>query len=135
MEWFRWQQNPWGQNILRGMDWDVTWLAVAAAGLFMAAHLGLCLWRWRRLAEPDAAPDDGVPERVPRHSLPSRLFHWTMAASVFVLLFTSFLPIIGVNFSLGDAALDRRPGAHRCYCLSRGSRHVLERLTLDVDHP
>ena len=99
MEWFRWQQNPWGQNILRGMDWDVTWLAVLAAGLFMAAHIGLYLWRWRRLAEPVAAPNDGVPERVPRHSLPSRLFHWTMATSVFVLLFTSFLPIIGVKFA------------------------------------
>ncbi len=103
MEWFRWQQNPWGQNILRGMDWDVTWLAVVAASLFMVIHIVLYLWRWRRIAEPavaDAAvAGEVVPERVFRHSLASRLFHWSMAASVLVLLFTGFLPIVGVQFS------------------------------------
>ncbi len=103
MEWFRWQQNPWGQNILRGMDWDITWLAVVAASLFVVVHTALYLWRWRRMAEPTVPDADAiastVPERVPRHSLASRLFHWSMAASVLVLIFTSFLPIVGVNFS------------------------------------
>lgn len=103
MEWFRWQQNPWGQNILRGMDWDVTWLVVVMAGLFMAIHIVLYLWRWRHAAAPtisDAAlADVTIPERVLRHSLASRLFHWSMAASVLVLLFTGFLPIVGVKFS------------------------------------
>ncbi|ETX02595.1 MAG: hypothetical protein ETSY1_03015 [Candidatus Entotheonella factor] len=103
MEWFRWQQNPWGQNILRGMDWDVTWLAVVAAGLFMVIHIVMYLWRWRRMAAPAvseaALADPSIPERVLRHSLTSRLFHWSMAASMFVLLVTGFLPIIGVNFS------------------------------------
>ena len=52
-----------------------------------------------------------VPERVPRHSLAARLFHWMMAASMFTLLFTAFLPKVGVKFQLGDVSLDRR---HRC---------------------
>jgi cytochrome b subunit of formate dehydrogenase len=33
-----------------------------------------------------------------RHTLAARLFHWVMAASMFVLLFTAFLPIAGIKF-------------------------------------
>ena len=40
-----------------------------------------------------------VPERVARHSLAARLFHWIMAAAMFVLLFTAFLPKVGVQFA------------------------------------
>jgi cytochrome b subunit of formate dehydrogenase len=36
---------------------------------------------------------------VPRHSLAARLFHWIMAASMFTLLFTAFLPRVGVQFN------------------------------------
>jgi len=39
-----------------------------------------------------------IPERVPRHSLTARLFHWIMAASMITLLFTAFLPKMGVLF-------------------------------------
>jgi len=42
-----------------------------------------------------AAP---LPERIPRHSLAARMFHWIMAAAMFTLLFTAFLPKIGVQF-------------------------------------
>jgi len=38
-----------------------------------------------------------LPERIPRHSLAARLFHWIMAAAMFVLLFTAFLPKVGVQ--------------------------------------
>ena len=44
-----------------------------------------------------ARPD--LPPRITRHSLAARLFHWVMAASMFVLLFTAFLPIAGVQFA------------------------------------
>jgi cytochrome b subunit of formate dehydrogenase len=40
----------------------------------------------------------GVPERVPRHSLAARVFHWVMAAAMFALLFTAFLPKVGIRF-------------------------------------
>jgi cytochrome b subunit of formate dehydrogenase len=40
-----------------------------------------------------------IPERVPRHSLAARLFHWIMAASMLTLLVTAFLPKVGVQFS------------------------------------
>ena len=38
------------------------------------------------------------PERVVRHRLPDRLYHWTMATAVLTLLGTSFLPILGWKF-------------------------------------
>jgi cytochrome b subunit of formate dehydrogenase len=44
---------------------------------------------------PDPAQ---LPARIPRHSLAARLFHWIMAASMFTLLFTAFLPKVGVQF-------------------------------------
>ena len=39
-----------------------------------------------------------LPDRVSRHSLAARLFHWIMAASMFTLLFTAFLPKVGIQF-------------------------------------
>ena len=40
-----------------------------------------------------------APDRIVRHGLPDRIFHWVMAASVLALLATGFLPILGVRFS------------------------------------
>jgi len=39
-----------------------------------------------------------IPERVPRHNLSARLFHAIMALSMLALLFTAFLPKVGVEF-------------------------------------
>jgi formate dehydrogenase subunit gamma len=39
-----------------------------------------------------------VADVVTRHKLPDRIYHWTMATSVFVLLGTAFLPIAGFKF-------------------------------------
>lgn len=38
-------------------------------------------------------------DRIVRHRLPDRIFHWVMAASVLVLLATGFLPILGLQFA------------------------------------
>ncbi len=87
MEWLRWQRNPWGQEILRGLSWDTAWLAVAVGLLFVGMHTVLYYWRWRKCFFADRGPDKEVahlPERVVRHSLASRLFHWVMAASMVV---------------------------------------------------
>ena len=40
----------------------------------------------------------GAAERVVRHALPDRLFHWVSAACVLTLLGTAFLPILGMRF-------------------------------------
>ena len=103
MDWLRWQKNPWGQEILRGLAWDVAWLAIALGCLFIAGHALLYVWRWRpkmfdevvNMADQTEITGQNqpllyVPERVLRHSLPSRLFHWSMAAAVLVLLCTAY---------------------------------------------
>lgn len=113
MSWFRWQTNPWGQEILTGLSWDLAWLAIAAGLLFVVAHAWLYCYRWRPNtpgrtgSKEDQTENRGldeqflteVPERVPRHFLASRAFHWIMATSVLALLFTAFLPILGIKFS------------------------------------
>lgn len=45
---------------------------------------------------------DEQSDRVHRHALSDRLFHWSMAISVLVLLLTSFLPILGFKFAWVD---------------------------------
>ncbi|MDP2621439.1 MAG: cytochrome b/b6 domain-containing protein [Hyphomicrobiales bacterium] len=39
------------------------------------------------------------PDRLLRHRLADRLFHWIMAVSVLVLVVTAFLPILGFKFN------------------------------------
>jgi cytochrome b subunit of formate dehydrogenase len=77
------------------------WVAVIAGLLFLIVH---AIWL-RYFAKPkvfanDASPEvvPIVPKHVPRHSLVARLFHWIMAASMFTLLFTAFLPRVGIQF-------------------------------------
>jgi cytochrome b subunit of formate dehydrogenase len=41
---------------------------------------------------------EAAPERVRRHRLVDRLYHWIMAASVLTLMATAFLPIVGIKF-------------------------------------
>src|SRR5512144_885625 len=103
MEWFRWERNPWGQEILIGLSWDLIWVAVAAGVLLIVAHALLYSWRWRRAGAATISktlpcselvePIKQLPEKILRHSVASRLFHWVMAASVLTLVFTAFLPI------------------------------------------
>jgi cytochrome b subunit of formate dehydrogenase len=38
-------------------------------------------------------------DSVRRHAAPDRIFHWVTAATMFVLLGTSLLPIIGIRFA------------------------------------
>jgi len=103
MHLFQWAQNPWGQEIPLHISWNLLWAAAAAGVLFIAAHLLYRRGAARRAAKaaaalnPPAGPD--AAQRLVRHSLASRLFHWVMAASIFVLLFTSLLPLLGLKFS------------------------------------
>ncbi len=38
-------------------------------------------------------------DRIVRHRLPDRLFHWVQALCMFILLGTSLLPVMGIQFS------------------------------------
>lgn len=99
MRLFQWEQNPWGQEILVRVSWDLLYLSVLAGGLFIIGHL---VFRAKNPPEVPAEPSgdvaSSIPDKVVRHPLASRLFHWTMAASMFVLLGTGFFPVLGIQF-------------------------------------
>lgn len=42
------------------------------------------------------------PGRQHRHGLAARIYHWSLAACVYALVFTGFSPVIGVRFSWVD---------------------------------
>ena len=56
MELFRVSRNAWGQETLAGVSWDLLWVFVGAAVVFIVAHI---LYMW--LLAPDAsAPRAGA---------------------------------------------------------------------------
>ena len=77
------------------------WVAAIAGLLFLIVHAIYV----RYFAKPEEFAGTysptlaaALPSAIPRHSLAARLFHWVMAASMFTLLFTAFLPKVGVQF-------------------------------------
>jgi len=97
-----WATSPWGQHVPIHIVWFLIWVAAIAGLFFMIVHAIYV----RYFAEPEQFAGAvsielaaRVPERVPRHSLAARAFHWLMAASMFTLLFTAFLPRVGVRFN------------------------------------
>jgi formate dehydrogenase gamma subunit len=101
MEFLRRAANPWGQEVILGIGWDLFWASVVGGLFFVAVHALLVM----RLRKSAAAGGDmagsgagSVPDRIVRHGLASRLFHWTMAAAMFALLITAFVPVMGYDF-------------------------------------
>jgi len=104
MNFLTWGRNPWGQQILTHVSWDLMWASLFAGLMFLVAHASymiLSAHRKRSAAETDAleAQFRTLPEQIERHTFMARLFHWVMAATMFVLLFTAFLPIAGIRFA------------------------------------
>jgi cytochrome b subunit of formate dehydrogenase len=104
MDLVKWGLNPWGQDILTHVSWTLFWASLFAGLMFLVAHGGYMLLsahRKRPETETDRleAAHATLPTRIERHSLLARLFHWVMAAAMFVLLFTAFLPVVGVQFA------------------------------------
>jgi len=93
-----WAKSPWGQDVPIHIFWYLIYVSAIAGFAFLIIH---AIWK-RYYAKPEvfqaSVPVTGVPERVARHSLAARLFHWIMAAAMFALLITAFLPRIGVKF-------------------------------------
>jgi cytochrome b subunit of formate dehydrogenase len=72
--------------------------------MFLVAHASyMILSAHRKRSEAETAALESkfkdLPDKIERHSFMARMFHWVMAASMFVLLFTAFLPIVGVKFA------------------------------------
>ena len=103
MDFVKWGLNPWGESILTHVSWTLFWASLVAGVMFLVAHgsyMLLSAHRKRPATETDNLEITfaSLPERIERHSLMARAFHWVMAAAMFVLLFTAFLPVAGVQF-------------------------------------
>ncbi|MDZ7642831.1 MAG: cytochrome b/b6 domain-containing protein [Woeseiaceae bacterium] len=89
----KFKNDVWGREVLLGVSWDLLWVAVALAFVFIAVHA-----IYKAAAKREPRPSSDGP-RVSRHAAVDRWFHWIMAVSMLVLLVTGVLPIIGIEFA------------------------------------
>ena len=97
----QWATDPWGQTVPSHIAWFLIWVAAIAGLSFLVIHAIWIRYFARReefVGKASLELEGQLPTRVPRHTLVARLFHWIMAASMFTLLFTAFLPKAGVQF-------------------------------------
>lgn len=104
MDFVNWATSPWGESILVRISWDLFWAALVGGVLFLIAHGSYMLFsphHKRPVGEVErmeaARPD--LPAAVTRHSFVARMFHWVMAFAMLALVFTAFLPVVGVRFA------------------------------------
>ena len=97
-----WATSPWGQNVPIHIAWFLIWVALhrGHAVSDRACDLHPLLRQGKGVR---GRPSPKLARRVARTNSPAlagraRLFHWVMAASMFTLLFTAFLPKVGVEF-------------------------------------
>jgi cytochrome b subunit of formate dehydrogenase len=96
-----WATSPWGQTVPIHIAWFLIWVSVIAGLLFLILHAIYVMYfaKPKEFANDASSAVPALPKHVPRHSLVARLFHWIMAASMFTLLFTAFLPKVGIQFN------------------------------------
>jgi len=95
-----WATSPLGQRVPVHIDWSLIWVGLIVGLAFLVVHAIYVRYfaKERGFATVSSA-NVKLPARIPRHSLTARLFHWIMAAAMFVLLFTAFLPKVGFQFN------------------------------------
>jgi cytochrome b subunit of formate dehydrogenase len=99
----QWATSPWGQQVPSHISWTLLWVAAISALAFLIVH-ALYVSIWAKPAHAQASAGAAgmnvaqIPERVPRHNLSARMFHGIMALSMLALLFTAFLPKVGMQF-------------------------------------
>ena len=94
MDFITWATSPWGQTVPIHIAWYLIWFMAIAGLLFMIVHalyVGIFAAKKTFAKNDSPAVVAAVPERVPRHSLVARAFHWIMAISMFALLTASVL--------------------------------------------
>lgn len=97
-----WATSPWGRSVPIHIAWFLIWVSAIGGLLFIIVHaiyVGVFGKHKEFIRNDSPAVVAAVPQRVPRHSFVARAFHWIMAISMFVLLFTAFLPKLGVQFN------------------------------------
>jgi len=102
----QWATSPWGREVPIHIAFGLLWVSIIGGLLFLIAH-ALYVGYWAKSTESHSSVAAGassgiasrVPERVYRHTFGARLFHGVMALAMFALLFTAFLPKMGVQFA------------------------------------
>ena len=100
MDFITWAISPWGRSVPIHIAWYLIWIAVIAGLLFMIVHaLYVAIFAAPKKFTKNDSPAvlAAVPERVPRHSLVARAFHWLMAIS---MLASIIFHIIHASFFL-----------------------------------
>jgi formate dehydrogenase subunit gamma len=98
MDWVRIGPNPWGENVLIGLAWDVMWLVIGAGALFMVGHAFFARRNPKEQVSPAVAAASGLPEKITRHGKSARYSHWLLAAATLTLVVTAFVPMLGLMF-------------------------------------
>ncbi len=95
-----WARSPWGQDIPIHVSFFLMWVFGIAAFVFLIIH-AIYVRYFAKHQQEAAIPADVVartPVRIAKYSGAARAFHWIMALAMFALLFTAFLPKVGVEF-------------------------------------
>lgn len=97
-----WARSPWGQDVPIHIAWFLIYVCAIGGLAFLIVHAIYVRYfakeeEFAGAVSPQVAAS--VPQRVNRHSLAARLFHWIMAAAMLTLLVTAFLPKVGVQFN------------------------------------
>jgi cytochrome b subunit of formate dehydrogenase len=93
--------NPWGQNVPIHISFFLIWVAAIGGLAFLICHAIYVQFIARKEAHTESFAAELVaktPEKVVRHGMAARLFHWIMALAMFALLITAFLPRVGYQF-------------------------------------
>ena len=93
--------SPWGQDVPIHISFLLMWVFAIAGLAFLIVHaiyVGFMAKKEEHAAPVDAKLAASLPEKIHRHSMASRLFHWIMAAAMLTLLFTAFVPKAGYQF-------------------------------------
>ena len=92
----RYKRDVWGEEVILGVSWDLLWVVAVAVLILLAAHAILMA----ALANKKMDKPSAEGRRVLRHDIIDRLFHWVMAASIFVFILTGIAPIVGLRLAL-----------------------------------
>ena len=106
MNFIQWATSPWGEQVPSHISWTLLYVSAIAGVVFLVIH-AIYVAVTGKSSAAHAGTSSGaavvntaqVPERVARHSFGARLFHGIMALSMLALLFTAFLPKVGVQFA------------------------------------
>lgn len=94
----RYKRDVWGEEVILGVSWDLLWVVAVAVLVLLAAHaIVMAALANKKMDKPSAQG-----RRVMRHEAIDRYFHWLMAASILVLIFTGTAPIIGLRIAWLD---------------------------------